>query len=151
MTKSVNCQLGAETMKETVMTLTTNLTNLKVEERQMLKRLYDNRQEQTTILGKLQVKPKAPPTTRRVPRAAKPGAPASATAPAVSAKSGAVRVREYVIDAPNDAVITTGAVALKLALPRPVVSTVLSRLIGRLIERVPGTKRGKFRKIKRAA
>ena len=138
-------------MKLTV--LVAKLMDLKVEERQMLKRLYDNRHEQTTILGKLQVKPKAPPPAPRssTPKLGKRTAHLSPTPLAESAKSGAVRVREYVVEAPNDAVITTSAVALKLALPRPVVSTVLSRLIGKLIERVPGTKRGKFRKIKRAA
>jgi hypothetical protein len=144
---------SASIVKATVPSLIANLEDLKDKEKQILKSLEDNRHEQTTILGKLQVKPKAPPPAPRgsTPKAAKRMARASATPPASSAKSGAVRVREYVIDAPNDAVITTGEVASKLALPRPAVSLVLSRLIGTLIERVQGTKRGKFRKIKRAA
>jgi Mn-dependent DtxR family transcriptional regulator len=65
--------------------------------------------------------------------------------------SGADRVREYVDAAAPDAIIMTETVAKSLNLKSSTVSTALSRLTGKIIERVPGSLRGKFRKINRAA
>jgi len=125
-------------------------------------RLDEIEQRQAEIRSSVQVKSagttRAQPTRRRV--AAKPRqtsvvkrvvAAVPRVAPPGKAKSEAERVRDYIAAAPDDAVITTDDVATAVGIRSATASTALGRLMGKLIERVPGSKRGKFRKINRAA
>lgn len=157
-------------MKATVEKLITQLTDLKVEELGLQKRLKENRERQAAIIGSLQVKPNAettapasqmraavsPKRVASVLRSVRGARPAPIRAAATLSqsqpvKSEADRVREYINAAPADAIITTEAVSKAVNISTSNASNVLSRMNGKLIERVEGTKRGKFRKINRAA
>jgi hypothetical protein len=156
-------------MKTTVEKLIAELTDLRVEERDLQKRLDANRQRQAAIMGSLQVKPDAteetataPKRQRRLPTPSRAAAVLRETAraarptevvaePPKEDRSAADRVREYVNHVLDDAIITTDTVATALRLKSSTVSTVLNRLAGKTIERVPGSQRGKFRKIVHAA
>jgi hypothetical protein len=157
-------------MKTTVEKLIAELTDLKVEERDLQKRLDSNRQRQTAIMGSLQVKPDVNEETTTVPKSRPPLAnprraakvlrettrstarpPTTVVPQPENDRSAAELIREYVTQASDDALITPPIVAKALRLKSSTVSTVLNRLAGKMIERVPGSQRGKFRKINRAA
>lgn len=166
-------------MKPTVDKLAVELADLKIAERDLLKDLEENRKRQTAIIGSLQVKPDAtvppigpvrrsavvkhPKRVASVLRSVRPSVrPATSRAVAATTptrpspqsqadQSDADRIRAYINAAPADEVITTEAVAKALDINTSNTSNVLSRMTGKVLERVPGTKRGKFRKINRAA
>lgn len=153
--------------------LLAQLHDLKDEERRLEASLEGNRRRQATIISSLQVKPDAnevtPAPKRRTPVThgrtmkalretvrsnTRPSAHTATVAQQHPGKeqSAADRVRAYVASAPDDAVITPETVATALGISKTsTVSTALNRMAGKLIERVPGTQRGKFRKINRAA
>lgn len=146
------------------------LADLKVEERELLRRLEENRQKQSEIKSGVQLKSDVADTatasaaTSRRPalkharralalrETTRPRPVVRATSTQTpKAKPDSERIRDYIIAAADDATITTEEVAEKLNIKPSTASTTLSRMTGKLIERVPGTKRGKFRKIARAA
>jgi CRP-like cAMP-binding protein len=157
-------------MKTTVEKLIAELTALRIEEMDLQKRLDANRQRQAAIMGSLQVKTDASEETTALPIRRPPLANPRRAAKVLREKtrstvrptaavarrpeeerSAADLVREYVAQASDDALITPEAAATALGLKSSTVSTVLNRLIGKVIERAAGSQRGKFRKIKRAA
>jgi hypothetical protein len=152
----------------TVEKLVAQLTDLRVEERELTKLLDANRRKQATIMSSLQVKPdakeEAPTAPKRRPPSVRPGQAAEVlrqsmrsnvrpvSTPVQKDRSAAELVREHVATVADGVLITPEIVATTLGLKSSTVSIALNRMAAKkTIERVPGSQRGKFRKINRAA